>query len=101
MRFLIYLRTIDGFGWYIRLIINSFWDMKAFLLILLIGVLAFASTFLSIEQVLQIEGKIRRRIVTDDDDFYELYLTDWVLAIQKSILAAVGDFGGVELDHYR
>ena len=75
--------------------------MKAFLLILLIGVLAFASTFLSIEQVLQIEGKIRRRIVTDDDDFYELYLTDWVLAIQKSILAAVGDFGGVELDHYR
>ena len=74
--------------------------MKEFLLILLIGVLAFASTFLSIEQVLQIQGKIQHRIVANDDDFYELYLTDWVLAVQKSILTAVGDFSG-DVEHYR
>ena len=49
MRFLFFLRTRDKYDWYIRLIIQSFYDMRHFLVIMMLGVLAFASAFIQID----------------------------------------------------
>ena len=91
-RFLLFLRTKDNFAWYIRLILDSFYDMKYFLVVILIGVLAFASTVVSIEEILRIQGKKEAVIIPDDADWYERYASGWVEAIKSQMLTVVGQF---------
>ena len=81
MRYLIYLRTLDKFDWLIRLIIECWFDMKYFLIVFLIGVLAFSSTNVSIEEVLKIQEK-KERVVNEDAWFVERYFGEWFDAIK-------------------
>lgn len=49
MRFLLYLSTVPTFSWLIRMCIACVVDMLTFLVVLFIGVFAFADAFLSID----------------------------------------------------
>ena len=80
MRYLVYLRTLDKFDWLIRLIIDCWFDMKYFLMVFLVGVLAFSSTNISIEEVLKVQGK-KERVVSEDTWFGEKYFGEWFDAI--------------------
>ena len=57
-RFLLYLRTVSLFRWLIRMIVECVIDMASFMIVYIIGVIAFADAFLSIEYILVIEGLI-------------------------------------------
>ena len=48
LRSMLFLRNFEKFGWLIRIIIDSFLDMRYFLIVLFIGVFAFADAYLSI-----------------------------------------------------
>ena len=97
---LIYLRTLDGYDWYIRLIIDSFTKMSEFIVIILIGVLAFASTNVSIEEVLEAQGKKQEEYI-EDAWVGEKYLSEWFNAFKVSLLTTVGEFPGDDLPLYR
>lgn len=47
-RFLLYMRTVEMFSWLIQVIIASVVDMMTFIVVLVIGIIAFADAFLSI-----------------------------------------------------
>ena len=80
MRYLVFLRTLNRFDWLIRLIIECWYDMSQFLVVFLIGVLAFSSTNVSIEEVLRIQG-LKEREVNEDAWFIEKYFGGWFDAI--------------------
>ena len=44
-RFLLYLRTVSMFSWLVRMITECLIDMVTFLVVLIIGVIAFADAF--------------------------------------------------------
>ena len=66
--------------------------MAYFLIIILIGVVAFASTVVSIDEILRIQGKKEARVISDDADWYDLYAVGWVEAIKSQMLTVVGQF---------
>ena len=53
-RFLLYLRTLSTFSWLLRMLTECIIDMMSFLGVLIIGVIAFADAFQSIERILVI-----------------------------------------------
>ena len=55
-RFLLFLRSVTTFSYLIRMITASIFDMATFMIVLVIGVIAFADAFLSIEQILMLQG---------------------------------------------
>ena len=65
-RFLLYLRTVSLFRWLIRMIVECIIDMGAFMIVYIIGVIAFADAFLSIEHILTLEGLIKPSVPFDD-----------------------------------
>lgn len=65
-RFLLYLRTISVFSYLIRMILACITDMMTFLFVLIIGVMAFADAFKSIEKALVIEEKMEARVFESD-----------------------------------
>ena len=77
---MVFLRTLNRFDWLIRLIIECWYDMSQFLVVFLIGVLAFSSTNVSIEEVLRIQG-LKEREVNEDAWFIEKYFGGWFDAI--------------------
>ena len=81
-RFLLYMRTVQLFNWLVTLIVASVVDMVTFIVVLTIGILAFADAFLSIESVLVLEGKITLEEVDANADFYELYLQRYIASWQ-------------------
>ena len=99
-RFLLYMRTVNMFNWLVTLIVASVVDMVTFIVVLTIGIMAFADAFLSIESVLVIQEKITVPPVDSDADFYELYFSRFVAAWQRSFMTALGDFDE-NLDLYR
>ena len=56
LQFLLFLRTTDTYSPLIHMIMRVAIDMSQFLLIFMIGVIAFADAFLSIEQALRFKG---------------------------------------------
>ena len=54
--------------------------MVTFIVVLTIGIMAFADAFLSIENVLILQGKIEASEFNADADTYELYLKSYVEA---------------------
>ena len=80
-RFLLYLRTISKFSWLIRMIVYCVLDMLTFLVVFTIGVIAFADAFLSIEQIMVLEGKMEPTTpFNPDGSDYEKYLQGYVVA---------------------
>ena len=92
IRFALYLRSYSMFGWYVRMIIKTVVDMKMFLMVLFIGVLAFADAFSSIRETMVLRGDIKPRLVPDNASDYNKYVQDYVNAIENSFLVALGDF---------
>ena len=54
LRLVLYLRVFQRFGWLIHLIVHSLADMTIFLIVLVIGIFAFADAFMSIDRKLEI-----------------------------------------------
>ena len=72
------MRTIGYFNWLVTLIVASVVDMVTFIVVLTIGIVAFADAFLSIESVLVLQEKITVADVDPEADFYTLYLERFV-----------------------
>ena len=68
LRFLLYLRTLNMFSYMIRMIIACLQDSTTFIVVLIIGVLAFADSFKSIEKALEIEWLMESRFDTQATD---------------------------------
>ena len=66
--------------------------MLTFLVVLLIGVIAFADAFESIERIMIINGKMTAPEVDPDANYYEKYAKTYVANWQKSFLTALGEF---------
>ena len=62
------------FGWYVRMIIKTVVDMKMFLMVLFIGVLAFADAFSSIGETMVLRGDIKPRLVPENASDYNKYV---------------------------
>ena len=69
------------------MIIESFYDMRIFIVVLLIGVFAFADAFQSIDQILVINGHEVREAADDAYETdsavlngYRKYVKDYVIA---------------------
>ena len=82
------------------MILECMYDMGTFLAVLLIGVLAFADAFKSIERIMVITGKLDAEPENLNATFFEKYMQNYVKNWQKSFLAALGEFDG-DLDKYR
>lgn len=80
LRFLLYLRTVPTFSWLIRMCIACVVDMLTFLVVLFVGVFAFADAFLSIEQVLYIKGDIEKPLIPEDEGIYKKYIQGYIFA---------------------
>ena len=80
------------------MILAVFYDstMLTFLLVLTIGILAYADAFESIDVALKLEGLIEVESIENDQSNYEKYVKNYVVAWQKSFLASMGDFGFIE-----
>lgn len=66
--------------------------MRYFLVIILIGVVAFASTVVSINEVLEVQGKKEPVVIPEDANWYDRYATEWVEAMKVQFLTVVGQF---------
>lgn len=99
-RFLLKIRIFKQFSWLIRMIIACIQDMFTFMIVLIIGVLAFADALYSINKVLELNGSIQVEPVPNDATFYEKYWQGYVQSWQASFLLALGDWGE-NLEHYR
>ena len=73
--------------------------MKYFLVVLLIGVIAFADAFKSIDKILSLkaaelapEAAAAEAAEAVEVEFYDKYVKDYALAWQKSFLTALGEF---------
>ena len=112
-RFMLYLRTVTVFSWIVRMIQECVKDMLTFLVVLLIGVIAFADAFESIERILYLTGAIcegeddpaeckqeQEELLSMDGTWYENYASSYVKNWQKSFLTALGEFDD-NLDKYR
>ena len=80
------------FGWYVRMIIKTVLDMKMFLMVLFIGVLAFADAFSSINETMVLRGDVKPRLIPNDASDYQKYVQNYINAIENSFLVALGDF---------
>lgn len=80
LRFLLFMKSIPTFSYLIRMITASIYDMAVFLLVLNVGVIAFADAFLSIDQILVLRGDIPARETPENPSFYEKYFKTYVVA---------------------
>ena len=99
MRFFLFLRTRNKYDWYIRLIIESFYDMRHFLVIMMLGVLAFASAFLQVDIIMIKQEKVDAPEIPEDANWYDKYVGFYNLALKDSILTALGQFDENILDY--
>ena len=79
-RFLLYLRTVKRFSWLMRMITECIAGMFNFLIVLIIGVIAFTDAFESIDQILILNGSIERADKEQDIEFYDRYLQPYFKA---------------------
>lgn len=72
-RMLIKMRVIGSFSYLIRMIIGCAISMGTFMIVLIVGVFAFADAFTSINKVLELNGKIPAPVFADDVSEYGRY----------------------------
>ena len=82
------------------MIIACITDMTVFMVILFIGVFAFADAFHSVDKVLELNELIDPYEVPDGAGNYEKYWKNYIVSWQKSFLTALGEFDG-NLEFYR
>ena len=75
--------------------------MLTFLLVFIIGILAFSDADLSIHKVLELRGVVDPREISVDANFYEKYLSDYVEAIKTSFLTGALAIENGNLMDYR
>ena len=92
LRFALYLRVFEGFGWLIHLVVNSLISMTVFMVVLIIGIFAFADAFMSIDRKLELQGRIDPVELSENASNYEKYWQGYVHAIQNSFIVAIGEF---------
>lgn len=96
-RFFLYMKSFQLLSWLIGMIIACIYDMASFMIVLFIGVIAFADAFLSIDQVLLVSGALEGEegfdaAAVENLSGYDKYFKGYVVAIQKSYLVALGEF---------
>jgi hypothetical protein len=69
-----------SFSWLIRMIIACIQDMLVFMIVLIIGVFAFADALQSIDKVLVLNGSVEAEEIDKDAGTYEKYLQGYVKA---------------------
>ena len=79
-RFLLKMRIISKFSWLIRMIIACIADMMTFMVVLIIGVFAFADAFLSIDKIIELKGDIEPESMPEDATFYEKYGQQYIFS---------------------
>ena len=60
IRFLLFLRTFSNFSWLINMILRTIEHSAYFLAVFFIGIIAMADSYLSINQILLLDGKVPR-----------------------------------------
>ena len=99
IRFALNLRSSRRLNWMILLISRSIYSIRYFLVVLAIGIFAFADAFFAIERILMLQGDIPPVRLTDDMTIFERYIAGPVRAWQSSYLVTLGDFSD-ELEFY-
>ena len=82
------------------MIVECIIDMASFMIVYVIGVIAFADAFLSIEYILTLEGLIQPIPFDSESSSYNKYFKGYVLMWQKSFLVSLGEFDP-NLEFYR
>jgi len=77
IKFLYFLRVFDTTGYLIRMIIDVIRDMRAFMIILLVTIIAFANSFFSISEANLEEDKFVSGFLDSIFFTYRLSLGDW------------------------
>ena len=99
-RALLYLRTISHFSWLIRMIVACVLSMRTFMVVLTIGIIAFADAFLSIDQIMVLRGLVEQPEIDPEAHWYFKFFKTYVVAWQNSFQVALGN-GNNDLDNYR
>ena len=86
MRFFLFIGTLDTYSWLIRLIIRSFRDMKAFLVVFFIGVFAFSDADLSIRKTLELREVIKPKELPEDPTVYDKYFSEYFTSLKYAFL---------------
>lgn len=94
-----WLRTSARLSWMLNLIEESLLSILQFLMVLIMGIFAFADAFRAIERVLVLEGHLEAHKSTAETGFFEAYLSVPVKQWQKTFLVSIGEFPG-ELENY-
>ena len=95
IRFGMLLRTIRSLSWMLTLMSESVFSMLQFLLVLIIGIVAFADAFGAIDRILMIQGHVpmlEHVIEGDERPFFDTYLKYPFLQWQKSFYVTLGEF---------
>lgn len=82
------------------MIIACIKDMTVFMIVLFVGVFAFADAFSSINKVLELNGSIEIEEIPEDASIYLKYYQVYIVSWQNSYLFALGEFGD-NLEFYR
>lgn len=69
-------------------------DMLIFMVVLLIGVFAFADAFQSVDKKLELNGSIDSPASNANDSGYVKYGQQYVTSWQKSFMYTIGEFDG-------
>ena len=72
------------------MIIACIKDMTVFMIVLFVGVFAFADAFSSINKVLELNGSIEIEEIPEDATIYLKYWQVYVVSWQNSFLFALG-----------
>lgn len=89
------LNSVQYFGWVIRICLDVLSDFMPFLIVYIFLTLAFADSFLALEQVLIQEGKSKTAIIKGEDMYeriFEPYVNKWKVTYFNSMAEFDMDF---------
>ena len=104
-RFLLYLQSTQTMSFVISMILACATEMTAFLLLLFIGILAFADGIKSIRQILYTGGTLDRVVNLETEpkgfiEFMSTYFGEWHNAMRTTYYISIGDFDADEMNQY-
>ena len=89
-RFVLYLRTFEKFSWMVRLIQQSFYDMRYFFLVFFFIIFSYADAYLSLKTAISLRQALISEeegsepappVDTTDLSFYEIYFKTYIVAV--------------------
>lgn len=103
----ILLRSSHALSWMTTLVSESIISITGFVVVLLIGIIAFADTFYAIDRILIIQGYESDESLahikfekTDDMTLFDTYLAEPFKSLTTSLLVALGEFENIQLNLY-